>query len=95
MVYVTQQQTVNGVDWYVAYYNGNAGYIRADQMLRKMTEAEINKYMAGQKTTAPTSPSRGSATATLSNLSRRAATPSPTTPAAISTPPTAPPATAT
>ena len=61
VVYVTQQQTVNGVDWYVAYYNGNAGYIRADQMLRKMTEAEINKYMAGQKTTAPTSPSKTAA----------------------------------
>ena len=61
VVYVTQQQTVNGVDWYVAYYDGNAGYIRADQMLRKMTEAEINKYMAGQKTTAPTSPSKTAA----------------------------------
>ena len=61
VVYVQQQQTVNGVDWYVAYYNGNAGYIRADQMLRKMTEAEINKYMAGQKTTAPTSPSKTAA----------------------------------
>ena len=61
VVYVTQQQTVNGVDWYVAYYNGNAGYIRADQMLRRMTEAEINKYMAGQKTTAPTSPSKTAA----------------------------------
>ena len=61
VVYVQQQQTVNGVSWYVAYYNGNAGYIRADQMLRKMTEAEINKYMAGQKTTAPTSPSKTAA----------------------------------
>ncbi len=61
VVYVTQQQTVNGVDWYVAYYNGNAGYIRADQMLRKMTDAEVNKYMAGQKTTAPTSPSKTAA----------------------------------
>ena len=30
-------------------------------MLRKMTEAEINKYMAGQKTTAPTSPSKTAA----------------------------------
>ena len=61
VVYVQQQQTVNGVSWYVVFYNGNAGYIRADQMLRKMTEAEINKYMAGQKTTAPTSPSKTAA----------------------------------
>ena len=57
VVYVTQQQTVNGVDWYVAYYNGNAGYIRADQMLRKMTDAEVNKYLAGQTSTSPTTPS--------------------------------------
>ena len=60
MVYV-QQQTVNGVSWYVAYYNGNAGYIRADQMLRKMTDAEVAKYMAGQKTSAPTSPNQTAA----------------------------------
>ena len=61
VVYVQQQQTVNGVSWYVAYYNGNAGYIRADQMLRRMTDAEVAKYMAGQKTTAPTSPSKTAA----------------------------------
>ena len=61
VVYVTQQQTVNGVSWYVAYYNGNAGYIRADQMLRKMTDAEVAKYMAGQKTSAPTSPNQTAA----------------------------------
>ena len=61
VVYVQQQQTVNGVSWYVAYYNGNAGYIRADQMLRKMTDAEVAKYMAGQKTSAPTSPNQTAA----------------------------------
>lgn len=61
VVYVQQQQTVNGVSWYVVFYNGNAGYIRADQMLRRMTDAEVAKYMAGQKTTAPTSPSKTAA----------------------------------
>ena len=61
VVYVTQQQTVNGVNWYVAFYNGNAGYIRADQMLRKMTDAEVAKYLESQKTTAPTTPSKTAA----------------------------------
>ena len=61
VVYVQQQQTVNGESWYVVFYNGNAGYIRADQMLRRMTDAEVAKYMAGQKTTAPTSPSKTAA----------------------------------
>ncbi len=61
VVYVTQQQTVNGVEWYVAYYNGNAGYIRADQMLRKMTDAEVSKYLAGQTSTSPTTPSKTAA----------------------------------
>ncbi len=54
-VYVASQlyETEDGWPWHLVQYGGQWGYIRSD-MLRMMTEEEMNEYLSGPATSAPT-----------------------------------------
>lgn len=53
VMYVNGQQYVDGVAWHIVQYNSQWGYIRAD-MLRFMSQAEVQAYLNSQATPAPT-----------------------------------------
>jgi len=48
VVYVQGQDYRNNMDWHIATYQGDTGYIRQDQ-LRKMTTGEVEQYLNQQQ----------------------------------------------